>query len=186
MKKTKNPWKKLSEKVVYKNNWIEVSHHEVLNPSGKPGIYGKIHFKNKAIGIIPVDEENNTWLIGQYRYPLDLYSWEIPEGGGPLETSSLKSAKRELLEETGIQAKKWKVIQEIHTSNSVSDEYGIIFLAQDLQHSSPQPEETEQLQLRKVKLKEVYQMIINGEITDSLSLAGILRLKCEYPEFFES
>lgn len=181
----KNPWKKISEKSVYDNNWIEVQHHEVINPSGNQGIYGKVHFKNIAIGIIPVDEENNTWLIGQYRYPLDSYSWEIPEGGGALDVEPIDSAKRELLEETGITAKEWKAIQTIHTSNSVSDEYGIIYMAKDLSFFKPQPDETEQLIVKKVKLKAVYEMILNGEITDSLSLVGILRLKCEFPELFE-
>ena len=179
-----NPWKKLSEKMVYENNWIEVHHHEVLNPSNNKGIYGKVHFKNIAIGIIPVDLENYTWLIGQYRYPLDQYSWEIPEGGGPLHIAPVESAKRELLEETGIEALSWEKIQTIHTSNSVSDEYGIIYLARKLSFTQSQPEETEQLQLKKLKLKDAYKMILDGEITDSLSLAGILRLKCEYPEMF--
>lgn len=181
----KNPWKKISEKSVYDNNWIEVQHHDVINPSGNQGIYGKVHFKNIAIGIIPVDHENNTWLIGQYRYPLDSYSWEIPEGGGALGVEPIESAKRELLEETGISAKEWQLIQSIHTSNSVSDEFGMIYLAQELQFSQAQPEETEQLIVKKIKLKEVYEMILRDEITDSLSLAGILRLKCEFPEFFE-
>lgn len=180
-----NPWEKISQKTVYDNNWIEVQHHEVLNPSGNKSIYGKIHFKNIAIGIIPVDQNNNTWLIGQYRYPLDCYSWEIPEGGGPLDVSPLESAKRELLEETGILAKKWETLQTIHTSNSVSDEYGIIYCARDLDFTSPQPEETEQLEIKKLKLKEVYEMILKGEITDSLSIAGILRLRCEYPQLFD-
>lgn len=186
MESHKNPWKKISEKSVYKNNWIEVQHHDVINPSGNHGIYGKIHFKNIAIGIIPIDRENYTWLIGQYRYPLDSYSWEIPEGGGALNVKPIESAKRELLEETGISAKKWQLIQNIHTSNSVSDEFGMIYLAEELSFSEAQPEETEQLEIKRLKLKEVYELILNGEITDSLSIAGILRLKCEFPEFFES
>ncbi|MEM6723516.1 MAG: NUDIX hydrolase, partial [Bacteroidota bacterium] len=102
-----NPWTKLSEALQYDNPWIRITEHQVLNPNGNPGIYGVVHFKNVAIGIVPLDEEYNTWLVGQYRYTLEQYSWEIPEGGGPLGTDPLKSAKRELLEETGITAKEW-------------------------------------------------------------------------------
>jgi len=140
----------------------------------------------QGIAIIPVDKANNTWLIGQYRYPLDNYSWEIPEGGGALNVEPIDSAKRELLEETGIKAEKWQLIQNIHTSNSVCDEFGMIYLAQDLSFSEAQPEETEQLELRKLKLIEVYELILSGKITDSLSVAGILRLKCEYPHLFDT
>src|SRR5690349_13764017 len=109
-----NPWTTLSEKEVYDNPWINVTEYQVINPSGGRGIYGKVHFKNYAIGILPLDEELNTWLVGQYRYTIDQYSWEIPEGGGPLNISPLESAKRELLEETGLTASDWTEIQPFH------------------------------------------------------------------------
>src|SRR5687767_10265505 len=106
----KNPWKKLSAEIKYENPWIKVEEHQVLNPAGNPGIYGKVHFKNLAIGVIPIDENGNTWIVGQYRYPLDEYSWEIIEGGGKLGVDPLVSAKRELLEEAGIIAEEWELI----------------------------------------------------------------------------
>jgi 8-oxo-dGTP pyrophosphatase MutT (NUDIX family) len=173
----KNPWTILSEKELYTNPWISLNEYQVLNPAGNPGIYGKVHFKNLAIGILALDAEQNTWLVGQYRFPLDDYSWEIPEGGCPLGTDPLESAKRELLEETGISAANWKEIQRMHLSNSVSDELAIIYLAQELSFGAAEPEETEQLQVKKVSFEEAYQMVLDGKITDSISVAAILKLK---------
>lgn len=172
-----NPWIITSEKEVYHNNWIGLTEYQVINPAGNPGIYGKVHFKNLAIGIFPLDAEWNTYLVGQYRFPLQQYSWEIPEGGCPLGSSPLDSAKRELLEETGLKASKWREIQQMHLSNSVSDELGIIYLAQNLEQFEAEPEETEQLIVRKVPFNTVYQMVCDGQITDSLTVAAVLKVK---------
>lgn len=176
----KNPWQTLSSKKIYDNPWISLTEHQVLNPSGGQGIYGEVNFKNLAIGIIVLDDSNHTWLVGQYRFPLKSYSWEIPEGGGPIDVDPLISAKRELKEETGIIAQSWTEIQRIHLSNSVSDETGIIFLAQDLSYGESEPEETEKLILKKLPFLEAYQMVLNGEITDSLSVAAILKVKISH------
>ena len=175
-----NPWKTLSSEKIYENPWISLTEHQVINPGGGRGIYGEVHFKNLAIGIIPLDDENNTWLVGQYRFPLKQYSWEIPEGGGLLENDPLLSAKRELLEETGIIADEWIEIQKIHLSNSVSDELGIIYLAKKLRFGESSPEESEDLIVRKVPFETAYQMVLNSEITDSLSVAAILKVKILY------
>ncbi|WP_245860709.1 NUDIX domain-containing protein [Thermoflavifilum aggregans] len=171
-----NPWKTTGRRMVYDNPWIQVTEFQVVNPSGGPGIYGVVHFKNLAIGVVPLDEQGHLWLVGQYRYPLQAYSWEIPEGGGPLEVDPLFSAQRELLEETGIRAAHWELILTMHLSNSVSDEKALIYLATGLSYHDSQPEETEQLQLRKVKLEEAYEEVLQGKITDSISVAAILRL----------
>jgi 8-oxo-dGTP pyrophosphatase MutT (NUDIX family) len=148
----------------------------VVIPSGKDGIYGKVIFKNKALGIIPLDEERNTWLVGQFRYTLNEFSWEIPMGGGPIENNILDSAKRELKEETGLSAKKWTKIMRIHTSNSVTDEEGFIFLAEDLTLGQTEFEETEQLQIQKIPLSKAVDMVMSGEITDAISIAGLLKV----------
>lgn len=174
---SKNPWKILSDSKIYENPWISLTEFKVLNPAGGQGIYGTVHFKNLAIGIIVLDEEFNTWLVGQYRFPIKKYSWEIPEGGGAHGNDPLESAKRELKEETGITAGSWTEIQRIHLSNSVSDELGIIYCARDLKFGKATPEDTEQLVIRKLPFKEALQMVINGEITDSLSVAAILKVK---------
>jgi 8-oxo-dGTP pyrophosphatase MutT (NUDIX family) len=175
MEKHPNPWKTLSTRPLYDNPWISVREDQVINPKGGKGIYGVVHFKNKAIGIIPVDEEGYTWLVGQYRYALEEYCWEIPMGGGPLAIDILESAKRELKEETGFTAARWTMIARIHTSNSVTDEEGFVFLAEDLTPGETAPEETEELTIRKVHLREAVAMVMDNRITDSISVGGILK-----------
>ncbi len=170
-----NPWIITGERQVYDNNWIGLTEFDVINGSGGKGIYGKVHFKNLAIGIVALDEAYNTWLVGQHRFPLDAYSWEIPEGGGPLGQDPLDSAKRELLEETGMTASNWSEIQRMHLSNSVSDECAIIYVAKGLTMGTAAPEETEQLTLRKMPFKDAFNMVMKGEITDSMSVAGIMK-----------
>jgi 8-oxo-dGTP pyrophosphatase MutT (NUDIX family) len=175
--KEENPWQTLESEIKYDNNWIRLTEHQVINPSGGKGIYGEVHFKNYAIGILALDEDYNTWLVGQYRYPLKAYSWEIPEGGGPLDEEPLESARRELLEETGMSAETWIEIQCMHLSNSVSDELSIIYVAKNLIQGIPMPEETEQLEIKKVSFETAYEMVLKGEITDSMSVAAILKAK---------
>lgn len=175
-----NPWKTVSTEDIYENPWIKLEHHQVINPAGSKGIYGKVHFKNKAIGIVAIDEDKNTWLVGQHRYTLNEWSWEIPEGGGPIGSSVLESAKRELKEETGLTASKWKPILRAHLSNSVSDEEGFVFLAEELTHGETELEETESdLKVWKLPFKEALEMVLNGKITDSLSVMGILKVARE-------
>lgn len=177
MKGMKNNWKILGEKVHYNNPWIKVTEYDVITPGGSNGIYGKVHFKNLAIGILPIDEEGNIYLIGQFRFVIDQYSLELPEGGGPLDIDPLISAKRELKEEAGIEASKWNKIIEMHLSNSVTDELSIVYLAQGLTIGKSEPEETEVLDLIKIPFEEAYQKVLNFEITDSITVAALLRLK---------
>ena len=176
-KDPKSPWTTLSGEEKYDNRWINVTEYQVINPGGGRGIYGKVHFKNKAIGIIPVDDAGNTWLVGQFRYTLNQWHWEIPEGGGPLGELPIESAKRELKEETGLTASTWTQIARLHTSNSVTDEEGFVFLAEHLTQGERQLEETEaDLKVIKLPLKEAVSMVMKGEITDSMSMIGLLTL----------
>lgn len=172
-----NPWTTLNERVAYENPWIKVEHHDVLNPAGGDGIYGKVHFKNLAIGVIPIDENDHTWLVGQFRYPLGYYSWEIPEGGGPLGIDPLDSAKRELLEECGLVASQWSLLIEMDLSNSVSDEKSLIYVAEGLEQREAEPEDTEQLKIKYLPVDEAIEMVHSGIIRDSMSVAGLLRLQ---------
>ena len=155
MESDENPWVTHATREIYDNPWIRLTEHDVTNPGGGMSLYGKVHFKSFAIGIIPLDEELNTWLVGQHRYPLDEYSWEIPMGGGALDVSRLESAQRELKEETGLSATQWTELCKIHLSNSVSDEVGYAYLAQGLQEGATAFEETERLEIKKVPFQEV-------------------------------
>lgn len=177
MNEENNPWQSISEEIVYDNKWITVTHEKVITPSNTKGIYGTVHLKNYAIGIIPIDEDGNTWLVGQYRYPLKKYSWEIPEGGGLLATDILLSAQRELREEVGLIANKWTQIATTYTSNSITNEKAILFIAQDLQITNNAPDETEQLQIKKLSLLSAFNMAMNGEIQDAISLIALMKLK---------
>lgn len=172
-----NPWKTLKSEKVYDSPWIGLTKHDILNPNGNPGTYSVINFKNMALGILALDQDYNTWIVGQYRYPINQYSWEIPEGGGKWDIEPLESAKRELLEETGITAKKWTKILEMHLSNSASDEFCILYIAQELSFGAAEPEDTEQLEVKKLPFDELYKMVEDGKITDSLTVAAVLKVK---------
>lgn len=177
MDTNKNPWQVLAQKEIYDNKWISVTEYDVINPNGGKGIYGKVHFKNLAIGIVALDSDNNTYLVGQYRFVIDEYSWEIPEGGGPLTDDPLASAKRELLEETGLIANEWQLLLKLHLSNSVSDEVSLIYLARNLEQKTAMPEETEQLIVKKIPFNDAWQMVEKGEITDSIAVLALQKIK---------
>jgi len=174
---TNNPWKTLDTHPVYSNAWMHVEESRVINPGGEPCVYGKVCFKNKAVGIIPIDEDGNTWLVGQFRYTLNEWSWEIPMGGSPKQETTEKTAKRELQEETGLVAKTITQLLKLHPSNSITDEVGYVYLATGLSKGLQQLEPSEQdIQVRKLPFDEVINMANNGEITDAISLAGIFYL----------
>lgn len=177
MSDTANPWKIIGKKEIYDNPWIQITEYDIINPGGGKGIYGKVHFKNVAIGIIALDDDRNTYLVGQFRFVLNAYSWEIPEGGCPEGESYIEAARRELLEETGLVATDWRVIVHSYLSNSVSDEYCVIFLAQGLTQKEADPEETEDLRIKKVAFDEAAAMINNGLITDAISVMAIQKLQ---------
>jgi 8-oxo-dGTP pyrophosphatase MutT (NUDIX family) len=169
-------WKRLDSRVVYENPWMEVREDHVINPGGGSNHYGHIHFKNRAIAIVPLDDEGNTWLVGQERYTLGEYSWELPMGGAPLDEAPLSAARRELKEETGLTAERWSEVMRLHTSNSITDEVGIVFIAEGLTQGETEFEETEDLEIRKLPLDEAVQLVNDGEITDAISVAAILRI----------
>ena len=175
MESHKNPWKTLDGKLIYENPWIRVDEFNVINPSGGKGIYGKVSFKGRAVGILPIDEEMNTWLVGQYRYTLNEYSWEIPMGAVPENETLEIGAKRELKEETGLHCQELEFLCKIHTSNSVTDEVGFAYLATGLTEGETNFDDTEDISIQKLPFTEVLEMVLDGRITDSLSVAAIMR-----------
>lgn len=174
---TQKEWHKISGEVKYENPWITVSEDQVINPAGNPGIYGKVHFKNLAIGVVPMDESGCIYFVRQFRYVLNQYSLEIPEGGGPLNIDPLDSAKKELKEETGLVASSWIQILDMHLSNSVSDERSIVYLATGLTQGIAEPEETESFTIHKIHIDEVLNMIQRSEITDAITVSAMFKIK---------
>ena len=175
-----DPWKRVSRRVGYQNPWITVFHDEVVRPDGSPGIYGVVHFDNTAVGVVAIDHQDRVALVVQHRYTLGHRSWEIPEGGAPPGESPLEGAQRELREEAGVVASDWREITRIHVSNSVTDEEAILFLATGLTHGPTALESTESdLTLDWVAFHEVMAMVMDGRITDAMSVVALQRIALE-------
>ncbi|HET7030000.1 MAG TPA: NUDIX hydrolase [Candidatus Limnocylindrales bacterium] len=173
------PWRRRSRRVAYENPWLTIWHDEVDRPDGSPGIYGLVHFANVAVGVVVLDDADRVLLVGQHRYALDRYSWEIPEGGVPPPETPEAGGRRELLEETGVTAEDWRPIVRFDLSNSVTDETGWIFTAHAVRHGPAAPEASEDLAIRWVPFDEALAMIERAEITDGMSILGLHRLALE-------
>ena len=169
-------WKRLSSRTVFDNPWIRVLEDHVINPGGGENQYGHVHFKNVAVAIVPVDDDGYTWLVGQDRYTLGEYSWEVPMGGSPLDEDRAASASRELREETGLVAARLTEIMKVHTSNSITDEVGYIYLAEELTSGEQELEQTENITTRRLPLTDALAMATSGEITDAMSCLALLRI----------
>jgi ADP-ribose pyrophosphatase len=170
------PWMRHSRRIGYENAWITIWHDEVTRPDGAPGVYGVVHFANLAAGVLVLDDDDRVLLVGQHRYALDAYSWEIPEGGVPAGESALEGARRELLEETGVEASDWRELARVHLSNSVSDELAVLFVATGLSHGDATPDGTEQLAIRWLPFAEVLAMTLDGRITDAMTVVAVERM----------
>lgn len=175
-------WKTLRSKTVYDNPWITVFEDRVVNPGGGENDYGHVHFKNRAVAILPLDGAGNTWLVSQDRYTLGQRTWELPMGGAPLSVAPLDAAKRELKEETGLSAARWTEIMRLHTSNSITDEIGLVYVAEDLTEGEPEFDETENIDIRKLPLAEAIDRVLRGEITDAISVAALMSLQRILPD----
>lgn len=171
-----NPWRRVSRRLAYENAWLQVHHDEVVRPDGEPGIYGVVHLRSVAVGVVAIDARDRVILVGQFRYTMDRYSWEIPEGGVPFDEDPLDGARRELREETGVEAADWRELLRFELSNSVTDEVGVLYLATGLTEGQAQPDGTEDLQLRRVPFAEALAMVDRGDIRDAMSQLALERV----------
>lgn len=172
-----NPWQVKHSEDIYQSAWIKVREDKVITPGGTDGIYSVVEFQNSAVGIVPIDEDGNTWLVGQWRYPLNAYSWEIIEGGCPIGEKPEDCALRELKEESGLTAKTLTPFLEMSLSNSSTDDQVIVYVAKGLKMGEAEPEDTEALQLVKLPLTEAFEYVMQGRIHDAISVAALLKLK---------
>ncbi|PWC34219.1 NUDIX hydrolase [Azospirillum sp. TSO35-2] len=172
-----NPWTVLTSTTKYENAWMEVVEHKVLTPKGSPGIYGVVHPRSVATGVVPIHDDGSVTLVGQYRFPLKRYSWEIPEGGGRKGVDPQISAARELKEETGLTARRWMPLMTLHLSNCITDEVAHTFVAWGLEQGESAPDETEVLAVRRVPFDEVIEMVMSGAITDAMAVASLLKVR---------
>ena len=168
------PWRILSRDVAYENPWIRIDHQDVVHPDGSDGIYGVVHFKNVAVGVLPVFEDGTVPLVGQHRFPLREYSWELPEGGGPIDEEPLEAGRRELAEETGYVAANWLKLIDFDVSNSVTDERSVCYLAWGLTAGAAVPEPSEQLAHQRIAFRELVARCLDGRIRDSLTIVMAL------------
>lgn len=169
-------WRSRASRTVHDSRWIGLEVHDAIAPTGAPAEYGVVRFKNHAIAVLPLFDVGSTVLVGQHRFALANYSWEIPEGGGPKDEPPLEAAKRELQEEAGLMAADWRLVLECELSNSVTDELGFGFLALDLSPTESAPDPTEALTLRRVPFAQALDLAMSGVIRDVLSVAMLLRV----------
>jgi 8-oxo-dGTP pyrophosphatase MutT (NUDIX family) len=165
--------------VAYENDWLVVWHDEVTRPDGASGIYGVVHPRAIAVGVVAVDASGRVLLVGQYRYPLERESWELPEGGATPDEGPLAGAQRELAEETGYRAAAWQETCRLHLSNSLTDEAGVLYRASGLTPGPTARDGTEILETRWAALPEALAMIERGEITDAMTIIGLQALALE-------
>jgi 8-oxo-dGTP pyrophosphatase MutT (NUDIX family) len=173
------PWLRRSRRIAYENAWLTIYHDDVVRPDGADGVYGVVHLANVAVGVVATDARDRVALVGQWRYTLDIQSWEIPEGGVPRDESPLDGARRELREETGLSAAEWRDIGVVHVSNSVTDEVAYLFHATQLSEGATELEGTEDVTLRWEPFDEALAMTLDGRITDALSIIALQRVALE-------
>ena len=171
-----NPWKKISSKIVYKNPWLQLREDDVIRPDGSPGIYSVLEI-GTSVGIVAVNENDQIILVGQWRYVHDKYSWEIPTGGiKDKKALPIEVAKRELKEETGLIAGNWVTLGTIDNSNGATDDVAHLFFATNLEQTEKELEPTEDITTKWILFEDALKMVLEGQITESCSVASILKV----------
>ncbi len=175
MKAHGSGWGRRTERLVYDNPWITLREYDAEAPTGAHTVYGVVSFKNQAMGVLPIFDDGSIVMVGQARFPLGDYSWEIPEGGAPLGEDPLAGARRELREEAGLEAADWRHVLSFQLSNSVTDERGQGFIATGLSQVAAEPDATESFALARVPFAEALEQALAGRISDMITLAMLLR-----------
>ena len=169
-------WRSLTAQTVFQNPWIRIESHDVIAPTGNPAHYGLVKFANRAIAVLPLHDDGTVSLVGQARFAVNAYSWELPEGGGPHDEDPSQAAMRELREETGLVAADLREILSFDMSNSVTDEVAVCFLATGLSQSETAPDETEAFEYARVPFKTLLDAAIKGQVRDGLTVVSVLRV----------
>ena len=174
---SENPWQTLGSRTVYTNAWLRLREDTVIRPDGQPGIYGVVEM-NPSVGVVAVNDVNEIALVTQWRYTLGRISVEIPTGGSEAsDPSMLAAAQRELREETGLSARSWRELGSVDNSNGVTNDVAHIFLATGLQAGAAAPDPTEQVVLSWLRFDRAVEHVLNGSITESVSVAAILKVE---------
>lgn len=169
-------WQELTSHTVFENPWIRIESHDVIAPTGRPAHYGLVKFANRGIAVLPLHEDGTVSIVGQARFATKAYSWELPEGGGPLDEAPRDAAIRELREETGLVAADLREILSFDMSNSVTDEVAVCFLATGLSQSETAPDETEAFEYARVPFRDLLDAVIKGQVRDGLTVVSVLRV----------
>lgn len=149
---------------------------QVIRPDGQPGIYGVIEIR-PSIGVVAIDGREQVALVGQWRYAVGRYSWEVPRGGShPGETNMLNVAKRELQEEAGLRAENWRVLGPVDVCNGVADDVQTLFLATELSQTERRLDPEEDISLEWKPFEEAVEMVMDGRITEVCSVAALLKV----------
>lgn len=170
-----NPWIVKGVTHAFENDWFRIDEHDVIRPDGEKGYYGVIRIRRLAVGVLPIDADGRVHLVGQWRFPLARYSWEMPEGGAEPGEDARACAERELAEETGLRAAGWMQVLEMDLSNSLTDERAVMFIATGLRAGEAAPDETEVLKTRSAHFLDVLARVADGRIRDAMTVATVLR-----------
>ena len=170
-----NPWKTISTRMAYENAWIRVREDQVIRPDGGPGIYGVIEIR-PSVAVVAIDEQDRVVLVGQWRYSVNRFSWELPRGGSnPGEANLLEVAKRELAEETGLRAEHWRELGPVDVCIGVSDDVQTLYLATGLSRTEQRLDPEEEITVEWRPFEEAVKMAIDGRIREVCSIAALLR-----------